>query len=101
MTDEQVLGIITDRSNKVKTRPEMEPKNTFGSADGSLAAFMKKRKENINYVKKTTDDLRNHFADFPFGKIDSYQTILFMSGHTERHTKQILEVIASSGFPAS
>ena len=99
MSDEQVYGMITDRSNKIKTRPELEPKNSFGTVDGSFDAFNKKRKANIKYVKKTEDDLRNHFYDFPFGKVDSYQIIMFMSGHTERHTKQILEVVASEGFP--
>ncbi len=101
MSDEQVYGLITDRSQKVKTRPELEPQNTFGSVDGSLTAFTKKRKANIKYIKKTQDDLRNHYFEFPFGKVDAFQIIMFMSGHTERHTKQIMEVMASDGFPKS
>jgi len=33
-------------------------------------------------------------VNFPFGKVDAYQVILLMSGHTIRHTDQIKEVIA-------
>jgi hypothetical protein len=30
---------------------------------------------------------------------DAYQWLLFLSAHTERHTKQIEEVKATAGFP--
>jgi hypothetical protein len=32
--------------------------------------------------------------------IDGYQAVLAAAAHTERHTKQILEVIANDSFPA-
>ena len=99
LPDEQVVAIISDRSQKVKTRSELEPSNSFGGTDGTLATFKKKRKASIKYIKSTDEDLRSHFYEFPFGKIDAYQIILFMSGHTVRHTKQIKEVKNSSGFP--
>ena len=99
LPDEQVVSIISDRSQKVKTRSELEPSNSFGGTDGTLAAFKKKRKASIKYIKSTDDDLRSHFYEFPFGKVDAYQIILFMSGHTVRHVKQIKEVKNSGGFP--
>ena len=34
------------------------------------------------------------------GEVDAYQGILFLSAHTERHTKQIEEVKATTGYPA-
>src|SRR5215218_1738793 len=34
-----------------------------------------KRDASIEYIKSTSDDLRNHYNDFPFGKFDTYQTI--------------------------
>jgi hypothetical protein len=100
MTDEQVLGLITSRDQKVKTRKEFEPTNSFGSYDETVSAFNEKRKSNMKYVKSTDDDLRNRYFQFPFGTIDSYQVILFMSGHTQRHIDQIKEVKASDSFPA-
>ncbi len=47
----------------------------------------------------TEDDLRNHYAKFPFGVMDSYQVLLFMSAHTERHIYQIEEVKADPNLP--
>ena len=61
----------------------------IGSINGGYAAWW------------TEDDLRNRYFDFPFGKADSYQIILFLSGHTKRHTDQIKEVIANEKFPQS
>ncbi len=101
MSDDEVYSMISDRTEKIKTRPDLEPKNNFGSFDGSLEAFKTKRKENMKYLKKTEDDLRNHFYDFPFGKVDAYQIVIFMSGHCNRHTKQIQELIDSQGFPSA
>ncbi|NJN43071.1 MAG: DinB family protein [Flammeovirgaceae bacterium] len=54
MTDDQIVGMITDRTNKVKTQEPFEPKNTFGSYEGTLKEFKSKRSSNIDYVKKRT-----------------------------------------------
>ncbi|MEJ1221274.1 DinB family protein [Sediminicola sp. 1XM1-17] len=99
LSDEALLEIITDRSNKVKTPEPFEPSGKFGSHEETLQAFHSKRAEHITYVENTDDDLRNHYGQLPFGTIDGLQILLFMSGHTERHVKQMQEVMASSGFP--
>lgn len=97
MSDEQILGIITNRDQKVKTSSAFEP--TGLSYEESLQNFESKRKSNIEYIKNTKDDLRNRYADLPFGKLDAFQVVLFMSAHTERHVKQIEEVKADPKFP--
>lgn len=100
MNDEQLLGIIIDRSNKVKTREPFEPSGKFGSHEATVEAFMNKRKEHISYMGSTEDDLRALYStDLPFGTIDGVQLILFMSGHTERHVYQMKEVMAHKLFP--
>lgn len=99
MSDDAVIGLIESREQKVKTRTEFEPTNKYGGYDGSLTEFKNKRKTNLEFVKTSNDDLRNRYFDFPFGKVDSYQVILFLSGHTRRHTDQIKEVMVSIGFP--
>lgn len=99
MSDEELLALITDRSNKVKTSEPFEPSGQFGSFEETLKVFTSKREENINYVRITEDDLRNHYSQVPFGTVDAYQVLLFMSGHTERHTLQMEEVMADPGFP--
>ncbi len=100
MSDEQIIGLITSREQKVKTRKEFEPTNSFGGFQGTVKAFKERRKSNMKFVKSTDEDLRNHYLQFPFGLIDTYQGILFMSGHTQRHTDQIKEIMESENFPS-
>lgn len=101
MTDDQILGFIESREQKIKTSEEFEPSGKFKSYEGSLEAFDERRKSNMDYVESTEEDLRNHYFDFPFGKLDAYQVLLFMSGHTKRHTDQIKEIMANENFPAA
>jgi hypothetical protein len=100
MTDEELLKRIEDRSNKVKTRPEMEPQNiSYKTADEAIAVFKERREKLINFVKTTNEDMRNHVAQMPFGMLDAYQVVIFISGHSNRHTQQINEVKADPNFP--
>ena len=98
---EEVIKLITDRSFRVKTREGFIPSGQFGSAKQSLNVFVERRNNLIDYVKKTNDDLLNHFVTLPFGLVDTYQFLIFLSGHTERHILQIEEVMANPGFPKS
>ncbi|MDB4291972.1 DinB family protein [Maribacter sp.] len=99
MSDEKLIGFISVRDTKVKTPEPFEPTGQFGSHEETLKAFTAKRKEHMEYVKTTEDDLRNHYGKLPFATIDGLQIVLFMSGHTERHVKQMEEVIAHADFP--
>ena len=99
MTDEQVKGMISSRERKVKTQEAFEPKKQFGNAEGSLKAFMAARESNMNYVKTTQDDLRNHYMVMPFATFDSYQMLIFIAGHSARHTAQLEAVMANANFP--
>lgn len=95
--DADLLKMITDRSFKVKTMEPFEPKGA--SFEESVKDFTSKRDAHLEYVKTTKDDLRNHFAQMPFGTLDAYQVIIFMSGHTARHTAQIEEVKVDANYP--
>jgi len=99
-TDEQVVQMIESREKKVKTAPAMEPQNTpYKSLHEALESFVKDRSKLINYVKTTDADLRNHVVTMPFASFDSYQMILFIGAHSNRHTQQIEEVKADPNFP--
>jgi uncharacterized damage-inducible protein DinB len=101
-TDEQVVQMIESRAQKVKTTPPLEPQNTpYKSLDEALESFKTNRAKLIEYVKSTNDDLRNHVVTFPPGSFDSYQMILFIGAHSNRHTQQIEEVKADPNFPKS
>jgi len=99
MKDDQIFNMISDRTNKIKTQEMFEPKNKFGSIDGTVKEFNDKRAAHIEYVKTTNDDLRDRYATLKFGTIDAYQVVLFLAGHNERHVKQMEEVMANAGFP--
>ncbi|TDQ30948.1 DinB family protein [Zeaxanthinibacter enoshimensis] len=99
MSDADILAMITNRDQKIKTAEAFEPSGQFGDFEQSLEAFKSARKSHIDYMKETEDDLRNHYAQMPFGTIDAYQAVLFMSGHTARHNAQIAEIMESPDFP--
>ena len=100
MTDEQIIKMMEDRSFKVKTAEPFEPKNTpYKTLDDALSAFKSRRADHIKYIKTTTEDLRNHVVQMPFGSLDCYQLCLMMASHSNRHTQQIEEVKADPNFP--
>jgi len=99
-TDEQLVQMVESREKKVKTFPPFEPQNTpYKSLDEALTSFKTDREKLIDYVKSTNDDLRNHVVTLAPGSFDSYQMILFIGAHSNRHTQQIEEVKADPNFP--
>lgn len=99
-TDDQIIKMITDRSVKATAPAEMQPdKSPFATAIDALNAFNEARGKLMKYVKSTKEDLRNHIAQAPMGAVDAYQLILFIGGHSNRHTQQIAEVMADPNFP--
>jgi len=97
-TDEAVLAMIPDRTNKVQAPEPLVPTNRFGSPEGSVKHFVESRATTEEFLKTTTG-LRDHVADSPMGKLDGYEFILLIAAHSERHTKQINEVKADPNFP--
>jgi uncharacterized damage-inducible protein DinB len=97
--DEMVLARVSDRTKKAQAPESLKPTNRYGSPDAALKHFVESRDRTIAFLQKT-DDLRAHAMDSPLGKkLDAYQWILYISAHTERHTKQINEVKADPNFP--
>jgi hypothetical protein len=97
--DAMVVQAIPDRSQKKQAPEPLKPTNRFGSPDGSLKHFLESRTTTEDFLNKTPD-LREHAADSPLGKkLDGYEWVLFIAAHSERHTKQILEVKADPNFP--
>jgi|SRR5579872_1968058 len=97
--DEAVLAKVPDRSNKRQAPDPLKPTNHFGSGGGALKAFTESRGQTEEFLASHTD-LRDHAIDSPFGKkLDAYEWVLFIAAHSDRHTKQILEVKADPNFP--
>jgi hypothetical protein len=96
--DAMVLAMIPDRSHKAQAPPPLVPTSSWTPAE-SLDHFLKSRARTIAFLE-STPDLREHAADSPLGQpLDAYEWLLFIGAHSERHTKQILEVKADPNFP--
>ena len=96
--DAFVLAAIPDRSHKAKAPDALVPTGRWTAAE-TLAHFEHSRARTIEFLQ-STPDLRAHVADSPLGQpLDAYEWLLFIGAHSERHTKQILEVKADPNFP--
>jgi hypothetical protein len=99
-TDDEVLAMITNRTSKA-TAPEMlKPTGQFTDPSAALARFKESRMKTLALVKGNAE-FRSHTSPHSALKkdLDAQQWLLYLSGHTMRHTAQIQEVAANSGFP--
>jgi hypothetical protein len=98
-TDDAVVALVPDRSKKAQAPEPLVPTNRYGSPDASLKHFLESREKTEDFLK-ATPGLRDHAVDSPLGaKMDGYEFVLFIAAHSERHTKQILEVKADPNYP--
>lgn len=99
--DEEILRDSTDRSKKQKAPASIQPARKFANAQAVAADFRRSRTATIAYVDQTQDDLRSHLtpAGGEYGRLDAYQLLLTIAGHTERHVAQINEVKANPKYP--
>lgn len=98
-TDDKVLEVIPDRSRKFQAPEQLRPRNQFGSPEAALKHFLESRAKTVELLN-STPDLRAHVVESGLlGKIDAYERILFIGAHSERHTKQLLEVKTDPKFP--
>ena len=97
--DDMVIAQIPDRTVKRQAPDPIKPANRFGSPEESLKHFVESRQTTVDLLKNT-NGLRAHAIMSPLGKeMDGYEWILFIAGHSARHTKQINEVKADPNFP--
>jgi hypothetical protein len=104
--DAIVLQQFPLRLNKFQSPVVAQPAGQWPPA----VAFERlvKNCERLTAYLESTPDLRQHVLESPplkavtkgaFDSADGYQWILAAAAHTERHTKQILEVKADANFP--
>jgi hypothetical protein len=100
ITDEQFEKMLEDGSFFVELPESIEPKKTpYKSLDEALSFFKNSRADHIKYLKNTSEDLKNHVVQLPFGWLDCYQLSLVISAHSNRHIQQINEIKSDPGFP--
>jgi hypothetical protein len=97
--DAGVIAQVPDRSHKTTAPEPLKPTNRFGSPADAEKHFLESRATTEEWLK-STPDLRAHATDSPMGvKLDGYEWVLLIAAHSERHTKQMLEVKADPNYP--
>ena len=97
--DAALSKMIRDRSQKFQAPAAIEPTGKVVPKAQAIKDFDAARARSLQYVRTTQDPLREHGGGTPPNITTAYQLVLMMSGHTERHTAQLLEVKASAGYP--
>lgn len=98
--DTALVLAITNRSQKFTAPEQVRPNGRWKTLEDLLANFEKTRAITIDFIKNNKADLRNTFVQCPMGTVDSFQGILFLTGHSERHLAQLKEVKADAKYPA-
>jgi len=98
--EKQLLVSVMDRSVKAQAPEVIKPTGRFATKKELIEAFKIARDQTINYVKTTQDPLKNHVARHPaFGELTTYQWLVFIAGHANRHVAQLEEVKSNINFP--
>lgn len=99
-SDEDIIAFMINRTEKYKAPEMLQGKGKYNDPATALKDLENQRKEILDFIKKTDmEELRNRINDSPAGAVDAYQSLLFIAGHTARHTLQIEEVKADPNFP--
>ena len=97
--DGVIAKMVRDRSQKFQAPAALEPTGKVVPKAQAIKDFEATRAKTLDYVRTTQDPLREHGSGTPPQVTTAYQLVLMLSGHTERHTAQLLEVKASPGYP--
>ena len=97
--DTALILAITNRSQKFTAPEQVRPNGRWKTRDELLASFDKARAATIAYIKDNKADLRSSFVQTPMGSLDSFQGILFLTGHSDRHLAQLKEVKGDPNYP--
>jgi hypothetical protein len=97
--DMMISRMMADRTHKAQAPADAVPSGRFSNRDEAMAAFTKAREKTAAFVRTTKLDLRRYQISTPMGNLDGHQWILMMAAHTERHVKQIEEVMGNENYP--
>jgi hypothetical protein len=97
----QIVARMEDRTKRAKAPKVIQPTGKFPTPESAEQEFKLRREKTIAYVRTTNDPLRVHVGDGPSGATaDVYQFLLELAAHSARHTVQIREVKAATGYPS-
>lgn len=107
LIDSAVQTQLPDRSSKFQAPDVLKPTGRWTPSE-ALVRLKENDAKLVAYLE-TTPDVRQHAIEAlplkavtkgAYDQMDGYQWVLGSAAHTERHTKQLLEVKADPNFPA-
>ena len=93
---EQVfLQVVADRSRKMQSPESGRPRGRFATLTEATAQFKTTRNGVITFVEQFPEDLRASEVTHPHpaaGNVSTYEMVIIIAKHAERHAKQIEEI---------
>jgi hypothetical protein len=97
-----VFNIANGRDTRFNAREVVRPTGRWADTGEMLAEFRRTRVETLAFVMGLEGDLRGHFfAHVALGDLDCYQWLVVVAQHGARHARQIEQVKADPGYPAT
>jgi hypothetical protein len=99
VTDDFIVRSMLDRSRRIRAPEAVLPRGRWATREEMVASFVESRELLISWCNQVTVDLRAYgAAHMVMGLLDGVQWLVFAAAHTERHTRQILELRETAGF---
>ncbi len=96
-----IINFLQNRERKFNAPQHIQPEGMFENAKAFSAAFKKRRNETMEYVNSIEKPIKGYYKEFgPLGEISGYHWLVFISAHTQRHIKQLEEVLNDPSFPS-
>jgi hypothetical protein len=89
-----------DRTRKINSPEHVRPTGRFTSLTEAAQQFRQARERTIAFIENLDEDLRRSTTKHPMGIVDSYQLVIIMARHPERHALQIEEIKNSPAYRA-
>jgi uncharacterized damage-inducible protein DinB len=92
--EEVFLCAVADRSRKSESPETARPRGRFADLSEARTQFETARDNTIRFVEQCTEDLRATEATHPHplaGVVTTYEMLIIMAKHAERHALQIEE----------
>jgi DinB family protein len=102
--DDRILRSGSDRSRRFDASDQSLPRGRFSTLAEAVAHFRAVRGRTVRLVEETREDLRATEVMHPHravGVISTYECLLLMGSHAQRHALQIEEVKSSPAYRTS
>jgi len=97
--DDELVQLVAGRAQRAQAPEPVRPTGRWPH-DRLIPEFETARKRSADLAATPQANLRQYFSTHPlFGDLDCYQWLLLVAAHSDRHRRQIEELIASPVFP--